>query len=219
MNVENQTQTRPTRDLQFYQTAIDEMIAQAEAHLGVAHGTIADVANDGDYLAILKIHATIEPLINELLKENITRVLTHPKVSFPGADTLAEFVLARNLDEKRKLAVKSELIKPSQSEFIRHVANVRNRYAHNIKNISLSISEIAQKLSPQDNGAAILRGLSNLDQPPRNALRIFLYWNFAFLLSDVIKGIKPPEWKGGAGILSTVGTLSLEPPGEPSEEE
>jgi hypothetical protein len=214
-DVEDQNQTRPTRDLQFFQTAIDEMIAQAEAHLGVAHGTIADVANDGDYLAVLKIHATIEPLINELLKENITRVLTHPKVNFPGADTLAEFVLARNLDEKRKLAVKSELIKPSQSEFIRHVANVRNRYAHNITNISLSISEIAQKLSPQDNGASILKGLSNLDQPPRSALRIFLYWNFAFLLSDVIKGIKPPEWKGGGGILSEF----LKPSGEPSEVE
>ena len=179
------------------------MIAQAEAHLGVAHGTIADVANDGDYLAVLKIHATIEPLINELLKENITRVLTHPKISFPGADALAKFVLGGNLDAKRKLAVKSELIEPRQSEFIRPVANVRNRYAHNIKNISLSISEIAQKLSPKDNGAAILRGLSSLDEPSNIAMRIFLYWNFAFLLSDVIKGIKPPEWKGDAGILSS----------------
>jgi hypothetical protein len=51
-DVEDQKQTRP-RDIQFYQTAIDGMIAQAEAHFGVAHGTIADVANDGDYLAIL----------------------------------------------------------------------------------------------------------------------------------------------------------------------
>jgi hypothetical protein len=131
-DVENQKQTRP-RDLQDFQAEIDQMIAQAEAHLGVAHGTIADVANDSDYLAILKIHATIEPLINELLKENITRVLKHPKVNFPGADALAEFVLARNLDEKRTLAVKSELIDTRRSEFIRNVANVRNRYAHNIK--------------------------------------------------------------------------------------
>jgi hypothetical protein len=180
------------------------MIAQAEAHLGVAHGTIADVAKDSDYLAILKIHATIEPLINELLKENITRVLKHPKVSFPGADALAEFVLARNLDEKRTLAVKSELIDARRSEFIRNVANVRNRYAHNIKNISLPISKIAQKISPKDNGAAILRSLGNLKQPPPSdgVMRIFLYWNFAFLLSEVIKGIKPPAWKGGGGILS-----------------
>jgi hypothetical protein len=37
-----------------------------------------------------------------------------------------------------------------------------------------------------------------------------LYWNFAFLLSEVIKGIKPPAWKGGGGILSAgeVGELS-----------
>jgi hypothetical protein len=111
-------------DLQDFQERVDEMIALAEKHLGVAHGTIADVATDNDYLAIIKIHATIEPLINELLRENVTRVLKHPKVNFPGADALAEFVLARNLDEKRTLAVKSELISPARSEFVRNVANV-----------------------------------------------------------------------------------------------
>jgi hypothetical protein len=59
-----------------------------------------------------------------------------------------------------------------------------------------------------------------MKQPPHYlSLRIFLYWNFAFLLSEVIKGIKPPEWKGGIGILSTdeVGKLSQKPSGEPSE--
>ena len=59
--------------MQGLQRDVDQMIAQAEAHLGVVHGTIADVAKDNDYLAILKIHATIEPLLNELLKENITQ--------------------------------------------------------------------------------------------------------------------------------------------------
>jgi hypothetical protein len=202
-DVEKEKQTQPLDDLRNFEAKIDQMIAQAEAHLGVEHGTIADVIRDSDYLAILKIHATIEPLINELLKENITRVLTHPKVNFPGADTLAQFVLAPNLDEKRKLAVDSELIGTDQSEFIRNVANVRNRYAHNIKNISLSISEIAQKISPKDNGAAILTSLTKLTRPRDTAIRIFLYWSFAYLLSDVIKGIKPPEWKGGLGILSS----------------
>ena len=119
-DAENQ---RKLRDLQDFQEGIDQMIAQAEANLGVAHGTIADVAKDSDYI----IHATIEPLINELLKENITRVLEHPKVSFPGAEALAEFVLARNLVEKRTLAVKSELIDAHRSEFIRNIANVRPR--------------------------------------------------------------------------------------------
>jgi hypothetical protein len=141
-------------NLLIIQKSADEKIAEAEAHLGVVHGTLADVAHDTNYLSILKIHATIEPLINELLEENITRVLKHPKVNFPGVDTLAEFILARNLDERRKLAVKCELISPMRSEFIRNVANVRNRYAHNIKNIPLSIFEVAQKLSPKDNGAS-----------------------------------------------------------------
>jgi hypothetical protein len=70
------------RDSQEFVELIDNIIAQAEAHLGVAHGTIADVAKDSDYLAVLKIHATIEPLINELLKENVTRVLNTPRSIF-----------------------------------------------------------------------------------------------------------------------------------------
>ena len=183
----------------------DEKIAEAETHLGVPHGTLADVAKDGDYLAILKIHATIEPLLNELLEENITRALKHPKVNFPGGETLAEFVLARNLDDKRKLAVKCELIDKARSEFIRNVANVRNRYAHNVKNMHLSISEIAKKLSPKDEGVAVLNSLYGItSEVPHSTLvkpfmRPLLYWNFAFLLADVIKGINPPSLGALAG--------------------
>lgn len=185
----------------------DEKIAEAEKHLGVPHGTLADVAKDTDYLAILKIHATIEPLLNELLEENITRALKHPKVNFPGGETLAEFVLARNLDDKRKLAVKCELIDQARSNFIRHVANVRNRYVHNVKNMPLSIPDIAKKLSPKDDGAAILASLYGItSKVPLSSLvqafmRPLLYWNFAFLLADVIKGIKPPDSKGLVGLF------------------
>jgi hypothetical protein len=201
-------------NLLAFQNTVNMKIAEAEVHLGVRHGTLADVAHDTDYLSVLKMHATIEPLINELLEENITRVLKHPKVYFPGGDTLAEFVLARNLDEKRKLAVKCELISPHRSEFIRNLANMRNRYAHNIKNISLSIFEMAQKMSPKDNGEVVLKSLYGLGKMPSALglvyMRPLLHWNFAFLLSEMIKGIKPPVWEGPGGILSaTLKSLSV----------
>ena len=208
-------------DLQELAKSADEKIAEAEAHLGVPHGTLADVARDGDYLAILKIHATIEPLLNELLEENITRALKHPKVNFPGGETLAEFVLARNLDDKRKLAVKCELIDTARSEFIRNVANVRNRYVHNVKNMPLSIPEIAKKLSPKDDGVAILANLYGITSkvPPSTLVQAFmrplLYWNFAFLLAEVIRGINPPEWKGLSDLFpggpSVLGNLAIIP--------
>jgi hypothetical protein len=204
------------------QRSADQKIAEAETHLGVAHGTLADVARDTDYLAILKIHATIEPLINELLEENITRVLKHPKVNFPGGDTLAEFVVSRNLDDKRKLAVKCELISQSRSDFIRHIANVRNRYAHNIKNIPLSIYEVAQKVSPKDNGATVLKSLYGLtDSTPQSRLahafmRPLLYWNFAWLLSAMIQGIKPPVWDG-QGQFGILNSVLRDPSAEPND--
>lgn len=198
----------------------DEKISEAEKHLGVPHGTLADVAKDTDYLAIIKIHATIEPMLNELLEENITRALKHPKVNFPGGETLAEFVLARNLDEKRKLAVKCELIDQARSNFIRNIANVRNRYAHNVTNMHLSLPDIAKKISPKDDGASILKSLFGITSEVAvstltlTVMRPLLYWNFAFLLADVIKGIKPPEFKGLAGLLggpSVLDNLAIAP--------
>ena len=52
--------------------------------MALPHGTLADIRHDTDYLKILKMHATVEPLLNELLEESVTRAMRHPKVHFQG---------------------------------------------------------------------------------------------------------------------------------------
>lgn len=198
MMPENNLTRYDERQLQAYLEQLERKITDAELHLGVAHGTLAYLLSDNDYVAILKVHATIEPLLNELLEKNVTRVLSHPKVNFPGGDALADFILKRNLDEKRTLAVKFELIDEPNSKFVKGISDVRNRYAHNIKNVSLSISEIAEKISPKDHGESIIKqicGFSMTGTSDARRVRGLLYYRFAKWLSIVLEGINPPPPK------------------------
>ena len=185
-------------DFDAYLKRLEASIADAEQHLAVPHGTLASILNDSDYIAILKMHATVEPLLNELLEKNVLRVLSHPKVSFPGGDTLAEFILKRNIDEKRTLALKFELISSTRATFIRRLTETRNHYAHNIKNASLLIGEIAKKISPKDDGLVVMTGLCGSvyksGSPAGRDLfyRTYLHYSFAGFLHEAMPGINPP---------------------------
>jgi len=200
------------KEFEAYLRKLEEKIEEAERHLDVPHGTLAYLHSDNDYVAILKVHATIEPLLNELLEKNVTRVLSHPKVNFPGGDVLADFILKRNLDEKRTLAVKFELIDEPNSRFVKAVSDVRNRYAHNIKNISLSIVDITKKLSPNDDGASVVKQICGSTNTNDNArIRGLLYYRFARWLSVVLEGINPPPPTPAlAGLSPHVGALENE---------
>jgi hypothetical protein len=199
--------------LNRYFLKLESHFETAEKHLGLAHGTLGDLLVDSDYVTILKVSSTVEPLLNELLEKNVTRALSHPKVAFPGGEALADFILRRSIDEKRMLALKFELISPGRGNFIKSVSAVRNHYAHNIKNLALSIVEIAAKAKPSDEGRSIINDLCGfeLDQSylPRDPARIkgMLYYNFARFLSEALEGINPPPTQpalsGHFGILNT----------------
>jgi hypothetical protein len=203
---------RTSEQLDRYFEKLESHIGTAEKHLGLAHGTLGDLLVDSDYITILKISSTIEPLLNELLEKNVTRALSHPKVAFPGGDALADFVLKRSIDDKRTLALKFELISLGRANFIKSVSTVRNFYAHNIKNLALSIVDIAAKAKPSDQGRSIINDLCGfqLDQShlPREPARIkgMLYYNFARFLSEALEGINPPPAQpalsGHFGILN-----------------
>jgi hypothetical protein len=208
----NSTQLIDDERLRQYFIDLESHIEKAELHLGLAPGTLGNLLVDNDYVTILKIHSTIEPLLNELLEKNVTRALSHPKVSFPGGEALADFILKRNIDEKRTLALKFELVSEPRGTFIRSVTAVRNHYAHNIKNLSLSIAEIAAKANPSDEGRSIIDGLCGFKLKnaffPRDPMRIkgMLYYNFARFLSEALEGINPPPSRpalsGYLGVLN-----------------
>jgi hypothetical protein len=68
--------------------------------MGLASGTLADVRHDSDYLKILKMHATIEPLLNQLIEKSITTAMAHPKVNFPAGHAVAELTVDSRLERK-----------------------------------------------------------------------------------------------------------------------
>src|SRR6266852_993931 len=184
---------------------VDQYIKEAEEHLALPHGTLADIRHDTDYLKILKMHATVEPLLNELLEESVTRAMRHPKVSFPGGEAIGKFIVGGPLRSKIKLARESELLTDTHVEFIAALADVRNFYAHSVKNMTMRIDEAAEKLSPSDKGFRLQKRLFGLstDSKDNGVSRValamiqpFMFFHFAGLLSALISGIKPPPSLG-----------------------
>ena len=104
---------QPEFDAAEYEKKIEAYILYVEDHLALPHGTLADIRHDNDYLKILKMHATVEPLLNQLLEKSITRVMKHPKVSFPGGEAVAGLILEVRLERKIKLALDCELPRSS----------------------------------------------------------------------------------------------------------
>jgi hypothetical protein len=187
--------------LEKFFRAVEPTISDAETHLSVAPGTIGNIRDDNDFLAIVKMHATIEPMLNDALEQSVTRALKHPKVAFPGGDALADFVLGANLEAKIRLALKSEIISESNAGFIRAVARVRNFYAHNVSNMPKTIYEAADELDKQGDGLAILRELMASTSATKKKLtsrlafvylKPFLFLRFADLLANLMRGIRPP---------------------------
>jgi hypothetical protein len=189
-------------DIEELLGSVEATIKDAEQHLGVPNGVLGDIRHDTDYLAIVKMHATIEPLLNEALEQSVTRVLSHPKVAFPGGEALADFVTGAKFDAKVKLALESELINDQHVRFIRAVAKLRNYCAHHVSRMPKSIFDASAELDRQGEGAYLQRDLfigspkgESKETISRLALvymRPFMFFHFANLLATLMRGIRPP---------------------------
>ena len=198
-------------DLDAYKSRIENYLQEVERFMELAPGTLADLKHDTDYLKILKMHATIEPLLNQLIEKSITTAMAHPKVNFPAGQAVAELIIDSRLEKKIKLAEDAELLRNDQAAFIRTLAQVRNRYAHSIKNMGLTVFQIAKQISPQDEGRSVTRSLFGISkkaqQGPNGELLTvmmhpFMFYNFGQLVYSVVQGINPPPIPLGQGILS-----------------
>jgi hypothetical protein len=189
-------------DIEELLRSVEATISDAEQHLGVPPGVLGDIRHDNDYLAIVKMHATIEPLLNEALEQSVTRALSHPKVSFPGGEALARFVTRANFDAKVNLVLESELITDRQAQFIRAVQKLRNYYAHDVSRMPKSIFDASVELDKQGDGAFLQRDLfvssskgeskETISRLALVYLRPLMFLHFATLLAALMRGIRPP---------------------------
>ena len=208
-----------------YEALVHQSIVAAEQHLEVPAGTISSIPNDPDFIAIVKMYAVIEPILNELIASRPPQG-TFPALPIPQSEveSYRTFVTALNVDGGRtgklKLAEGLGLLTKTRVAFIRGVAQVRNRYAHNVKNMHRSLCDML--LEVERNNASIVEHLTGIQAPApdfigsqddrdiSDLLKRFMYFRLADYLSEALHTLQPPPPPPNEGGL--LGMLGTPPP-------
>jgi len=187
---------------------IHASLEEAEDHLGVRRGTLTSIQADGDFMFVMKMTTTMEPLLNDALRGEIKGGLKKLKAEHEGANALAEFVAdAYDTARKLKLAAKLGIIQDRRLGFCRTLFELRNRYAHHASNMHLSIWEIISTKFPADQRK---NAFSNLtygekidDVAPgfhNSQLRLGSFYQFADFVADALRVLKPTPFRGLLGL-------------------
>jgi hypothetical protein len=199
-----------------YQAEVDNSIAAAEQHLEVPAGTISSIPNDPDFIATVKMYSVVEPILNELIASHPPRG-TLLWLSPPQSESeyFRIFVTALKMEGragKLNLAEGMGLLTDKRIAFIRAVAQIRNRYAHNVKNMHRSLTDILTE--EQRNSGSIVEHLTGLKfplSPPsklgNDLIKRFMYYRLADYLSEALQTLRPPPPPPSEGeILGILGT-------------
>jgi hypothetical protein len=181
-----------------YQAGINKSIADAERYLEVPPGSIASIPNDPDFLATVKTCAVIEPILNDIISD-FPRPILGLGPSPEQKENFRTFVTALNLSAKINLAKGLGLITPSQALFADALSKVRNRYAHNLKNMHRSLAEILAEVRPKH--GTIVKNLTGLPDDTSLPLdhfasaefvKVMMYHRLADYLADALHTLRPP---------------------------
>jgi hypothetical protein len=185
---------------------VNESIVAAEQHLEVPAGTISSIPNDPDFIATVKMYAVIEPILNDLIASWQSQTPSFGALPSlldfeqTARENFRAFVAALNIGGptgKLELAKGLGLLAQDRIAFIRAVARVRNRYAHNVKNMHRSLADIVTE--EQRTNGRIVEHLTGINLPlspdpeDRNLfLKLSMYLRLAFYLSDALQTLRPP---------------------------
>jgi hypothetical protein len=194
-----------------YIDRVRESVTAAEQYLEVPAGTISSIPQDPDFIAIVKTYAVIEPMLNDLIAARSPKTVfgtLAAAFAVPEPDDgFQAFVAGLNIGGrvgKVALAKSLGLLKEDQVRFVEGVARIRNRYAHNVKNMHRSFADILTE--EQNSNAKIVGQITGLQiklPSPTLAphLKLFMYHRLADYLSDALHTLKPPPFPV-RGILS-----------------
>jgi hypothetical protein len=192
---------------------INQSVTEAEQHLEVPPSTISSIPYDPDFIATVKAYAVVEPMLNELIAKQMTGPDV-PGITTPGRDEIyASFVVSLNMSGragKLRLAEELGLLINERVVFIEALSRVRNRYAHNVKNMHRSLVEILTE--EQQHNKQIVKNLTGFDlslssSDDQTFLKLFMYYRLADYLADALQILRPPPPSGGL-----LGALFTEPP-------
>jgi hypothetical protein len=169
-----------------YLAQVENSVNDAERHLEVPAGTISSIPAEPDFIAVVKTQAVIEPILTDVIVEAAKQ---------SSNENYRAFVTTLNMSGgpgKLRLAEVLGVLDDGTFKFIDAVTAVRNRYAHNVKNMHLSLSDILAKLQP--NHGRIVENLTGSTTPPTDnvTLKWLMYWRLADYLADALKTLRPP---------------------------
>jgi hypothetical protein len=197
-----------------YLERVNKSALAAEEHLQVPPGTISSIPGDSDFVATVKAYAIVEPLLNDLLaawppKTSIFGALAVPVENDAFRSFITALPISGNLG-KLKLAEGLGLLADRDVPFVRALTRVRNRYAHNVKNIHRSLTEILteeqehnQKIVAQLTGLQLAHPLDPSDHDTNFILKILMYHRLADYLASALSTLRPPPAPPG-GLLGAL---------------
>jgi hypothetical protein len=205
-----------------YEAGVHKSAVAAEEYLGLPPATISSIPNDPDFIATVKMHAVVETVLNELIASRPPRgILPWQAATQSESENFRTFVTKLSMEGragKLKLAQGMSLFSENRIAFIKALGQVRNRYAHNVKNMHRSLGDILVE-EQRGNGRIVehLTGVkfrTGLAATPsasgNNLLKRFVYYQLADYLSEALNTLRPPPPPEGGllGMLDTPPTPS-----------
>jgi hypothetical protein len=197
-----------------YLACVNESVTSAEEYLEVPKGTISSIEHDPDFVATVKTYAVIEPMLNDLISAQPPQSIFGAMSSAKPNEGFQTFVAGLSIGGrvgKVTLARSLGLLSDDQARFIDGVARVRNRYAHNVRNMHRSLVEILTE-EQQHNGKIVEDVTGVVERLPFPTLhafvKAFMYHRLADYLSDALHTLKPPPLPSG-GLVSLSGWAQL----------
>jgi hypothetical protein len=193
----SQADTKRT-PLEEFLAKIGQSINDAESHLKIPLGTLVPAPSVSDFEVVMKAAATVEPLLHDALEAEIKR-LRKLKVEHEGAASLAKYVRKNgDFKQKAKLALEMGIIAEKRYRFICILHEIRNHYAHHIRNINLTVFDIIEKAELNVNKSFQDLGLfpfvpSDPREHNNQSLRASIHFSLAQFLADALHTINPPS--------------------------
>lgn len=115
-------------------------INELEKEIGIPPGFLASLLNDGsdDWSFVIKLHTVAEAALTHLL----TAALRREEL----ADLFASLPMSDSKRGKIAIAARLNLIDRNRAAFFRALGRIRNRFAHDVKNVGLRIEDFARSL-------------------------------------------------------------------------
>lgn len=173
---------------QFVDQIVDGLRA-GEKRLGLPAGTLIKMASEDDYLLVIKMIATIEPAINELIAKGMSRPIGlggDPASKFAGVVEFSTKLPLNGRSSKIEFAEALGVLRTSDKKFIDALSQIRNRYAHNIRNASRTFLDMVSEAERNDKSITtkLFRVPMSTSNWENGGMKLFLMSSFSTFLQN-----------------------------------